>query len=238
MEENIKFGLIQTNSDTNEMITSILLNYGIPSVKIDPRAENIDAGILKEIKFLFIDFDYADNSSFNYIKKVSEIITPFPFLLIGSSFNVTQDLISRLNSYNLISFMAKPVTHDILKVKIRQIIDKYADHFSARKHIRIKPDGDDAMRVNFKFSSNFYSCKVLDISLGGVAAEVYSNNDNLPFRKSDLLNDITINLGIKEGVFDAEIVTVKSKFISLKFNEYKGSTYEILSKYILKKISI
>ncbi|HBD93938.1 MAG: hypothetical protein A2015_11990 [Spirochaetes bacterium GWF1_31_7] len=238
MDNKVKIGLIQSNNDTALLITNILLNYGVPTIRIDPVKDDIIEKVSEDVKFLFVDFDFSDNASLKALIKIGESIKPFPCLIIGTSFNATPDLINTLQHYNLISFLVKPVTADMLKIKFKKIIDTYGDHFPTRRHIRIKPDADESMRASFKFNDKFYSCKVIDISLGGIAAEVYSNVDVLPFEEGNTITGISINLGLKDAGFNAEFVSIKSKFISLKFIDFASGSYEIMSKYILSKISV
>lgn len=238
MDKSIKFGIVLTNNETSEHTARVLLNYGIPSLIIHEPLDNLALITPDETKFIFIDLDYYDNLAFQFLDALATRDGEYSYLTIATSFTATESLIKKLQEYNLVSFLVKPLNNELLKNKMEQIIKKFEDHFPARKHVRIKPDPDETMRANFKFGENYYSCKVLDISTGGIAAEIYKQNADFPFTQNDRIEEMEINIGLKEITVSGEIISLKSKLIALKFTGFEANSYEILSKYILAKISV
>lgn len=237
MEKSVKICLILTNGETASNISTILLNYGVTSFTTTPTEDGLYLINPDETKFIIIDNDFANNAASKFLEKLRSRDKNYSYLTICTSFTATNELLATLKQYNLVSFIKKPITMDLIKQKIEQILKKFADHFPARKSVRIKPEPDEMMRANFRHNNKFYSSKVIDISLGGVACEIYSQNDNPEIDNQIDIENICINIEPKEIQVNAKVVSIKSRFISLKFTDFKGKSYEILTKYILSKIA-
>ena len=235
----INFCLVFSNKNYNNMTASILLNTGI----ISYNAENPDVifNIInnKKIDFIFLDLDFANNASFKFLDKLKEDEKYSSLYIIITSFNTNEKFIKELQKYNIISFIAKPLTKELIETKINLILNKFRNHFSKRKHIRVQPSKDELMRISFKLKNKKHlTAKIIDISLGGIAALLYTNYQNIELKPGNLIEHIIFEAHNKEIDVDAKIINKKETFIALKFTHFYNNSNKDLTKYIMKKLSV
>ena len=221
------------------MTANILLNAGI----ISCNAENPDVifNIInnKKIDFIFLDLDFANNASFKFLDKLKEDEKYSSLYIIITSFNTNEKFIKELQKYNIISFIAKPLTKELIETKINLILNKFRNHFSKRKHIRVQPSKDELMRISFKLKNKKHlTAKIIDISLGGIAALLYTNYQNIELKPGNLIEHIIFEAHNKEIDVDAKIINKKETFIALKFTHFYNNSNKDLTKYIMKKLSV
>jgi response regulator RpfG family c-di-GMP phosphodiesterase len=239
MFEQINFCLALSNQNTSKMISSVLLNMGIVAYI----AESIDAveSILANntIDFLFLDFDFANNASFILLDSIKKNEKYSKMFVIGTSINSNANFIKQIQKYFLISFMVKPLTPEILKDKFQNIIYKFKNHFPERQHVRVEPAEDELMRISFQLKDQkFLSAKVVNVSLGGVAAEFFTEINSRDMQPGFLIEHLNFMAGNKEIDVDCKIINNSRKFISFKFTHFYKNSYENLLTYIMKKLSV
>jgi response regulator RpfG family c-di-GMP phosphodiesterase len=228
-----------SNQSSAKLTTATLLSMGIVAYN----AENIDSveEILKnnKIDFLFIDFDFANNASFELLDKIKKDEKYSQLFIIGTSFNSNEKFIKLIQKYLLISFIVKPISSEPLRDKLQKIIYKLKNHFPERKHVRVEPMEDELMTISFQLrNKKFITAKVLNISLGGLAAQLFINYESEEFQHEHLIEHIMINTGNNEVEIDGKIVNKKECFLSVKFTHFYNNSYDNLSRYIMKKLSV
>jgi len=236
--DKITFCLLFTNQNNTLLLSKILLQLGIVSYTATDNKSVLDILIKKNINFLFLDLDFANNSSFELLNilKTDEKFTSL--FIIVSSFNVKEVFLKKLQEYNIISFIPKPFFNDQIESKINSIINKVKGHFLRRKHIRIIPENDEFMRASFKLKNNkSLSGKVINLSLGGFALMLYINYNTEELGHGKLLEHINFTAENREIDVDAKVINKKDKLIAFQFTHFYNDSYKNLSKYIINKIS-
>jgi response regulator RpfG family c-di-GMP phosphodiesterase len=239
MFEQINFCLALSNQNSSKMVSTVLLNMGIIAI-IPENIESVENVLLNnKIDFLFIDFDYANNSAFDLIDKIKKNDKFSSIFIIGTSINSSEKFIKQIQKYYLISFLVKPLTPELLKDKLQNIIYKFKNHFPERQHVRIEPQEDELMRVSFQLKNRKYiSAKILNISLGGLAAEFFIEIESEELQSGFLIEHMIFIAGNKEIEVDSKIINKFKKFISFKFTHFYKNSYDCLLKYIMKKLTV
>ncbi len=236
--KQISFCLVFANQNNSKLISNLLLNLGIVSYieSIEKACETIET---KNIDFLFIDFDFANKESFSLLEKIKNKENLSSLHIIGTSFLSNEKFIKETEKYNILAFITKPITKAIITEKINNIFQKYENHYSQRKHIRIKPDPNELLRISFRLKNKkFVSAKIIDISLGGLAALFYTNFESNELYNGNLIEHVKFEVDNKEVDADTKIITKKSNLISLKFTHFYNESDRFLIKYITKKMAI
>lgn len=240
MEYKISFCLFLSNNNLATNLSNILLSNGIFNVIFN----NYD-DVIKELEnnkfdFIIIDFDFGDDIGFKLADFLKENEKYNSIYLIGTSFNSQEKFIKDLQQkYNLIYYFLKPIEEELFKEKIEKLIIKFKEHFPQRKHIRVTPPEDEIVRVNFKLRTipKRISGKVVDLSLGGLAIELYNFDNEQEIKEGKLIEHIIFELDNKEVDVDAKIVKQMENFIAVSFTHFYKNSYDILYKYIMKQLS-
>ncbi len=240
LADNIKISIVMANEAASANISQWLINLGIPASTFQTPETLLTAVSQNQsdkIHFIMADIDFNENRTLTMLEELKK--SDIEFFTIGTSFNATAELITTLKNYNLISFIMKPVTIDILRDKFNIITSRFKDHFPERQHIRIKPDENEYLRANFILTNGKrISSKILDISLGGIAVEMYTDYEDPELANNSVIKKLSFNLGVKDIEVDVTVVKKVAKFISFKFSAFYGTGQEGLTKYILKKLSV
>jgi response regulator RpfG family c-di-GMP phosphodiesterase len=239
MLDQIKVCLFLSNQNSVKMVTEIMLNMGIISFNSDTPDAALNILKNNKIDFIFVDFDFANNISFELMDKIKADTSLSNIFVIGTSFNSNEKFIKQLQKYYIISYMVKPLSADNIRDKIQKIVLKFKDHFPQRKHVRVDPTEDELVRISFQLKKGKnISAKVLNISLGGLACEMYTNLESEELEPGNLIQPIIFEVGNREIEVDAKIISKKDRFIAVKFTKFFKNSYESLTKYIMKKLSV
>lgn len=237
--KQINFIVTMSNHNNVSLIDNILLNLGIVSHNIDKPSNVIDFLEKVKIDFIFLDLDFANGSSLDLLESLANNDNYSSIYILTTSFNTNEKFIKELQKYNILSFLTKPITKESIETVIEHIMEKFKNHFPARKHVRVKPSENELMRISFKLKSKKnITAKVLDISLGGVAALLYTKCDDIELSPGNLIEHLTFEAMNKEIDVDAKIVNVKENFIAFKFSHFYNNTNKALARYIMKKLKV
>jgi len=232
-------GILLANKTNIDLLNSSLINYGIITVNIENTENTLE--ILKKNKcnIFLIDFDITNNKAYELIKIIKEDDDVKNIYLIGTSINASEQFIKKIQTYGLISFIAKPFDFKLLNEKCNKLLEKFKDHFPDRKHVRIQPMDDEFVRVSFQLKNKKHiSAKVINISMGGLACLMYTSNNENELKQGNLIEHIIFEVNNKEINIDAKIISKKDKFIGFLFTHFYNDSNKNLANYILKKVSI
>ncbi len=237
--ENINMCLCMCNSNNTAMLQKVLLNYGIVCNVAESPELAYDLINTSKSRFLFLDLDFSDNKSFELLKTIKEDSSLSGLFILTTSLDASPVIIKKLQIYSVISFLIKPLSQDVVANKINLLLEKFRDHFPARKHVRITPDVDELLRVNFRLKDKKrLSGKIIDISLGGMAFELYSAYQSTELTKGSLLEHLLFEVHNKQVDSDAKIVNISNTLLAVNFTHFYEKSYEYLVKYIMKKVSV
>jgi response regulator RpfG family c-di-GMP phosphodiesterase len=238
MSYQVRFCIVNPNQGTTEMLTAILLNMGIASRHVASPSDVQAVIAEKHHDFIFIDMDYPDNSSMELLKTLHRNMDSSSLFTIAYSFNTKPAFIKELQQFNLAAFFKKPLLRDSVKSRLAQLFEKFKDHFPGRKHVRIMPLADELMRISFTLpGGKRLSARVLDLSLGGLAAEFYSRITLPDLKAGSLMEHIVFDANHREIDVDAKIIKIENKFLAVKFTHFYHGSYMYLMKYIASKMS-
>lgn len=236
--KKINFCLVFSNHHNANFIANILLNQGVMPGYVEHPDKVIEFISNKEVDFLFLDMDFSNESSFDLLNIFKSNENYSSIYIIISSFRPYSYFEKKIKEYNIIGFIPMPFQKKQIDEKLSSILKKFKNHFPTRMHIRIKPNDDELMRLSIKLrNQKRFSAKVIDVSLGGVAALLYSNYDSPELNKGSLIEHITFQVFNKEIDADAKIIKKQNTFIAFKFTHFYNNSNKDLAKYIMKKMS-
>lgn len=239
MDNEIYFYLILTNSNYIEIFKQNLLKFGFVSNVIDKPSEAVDKIKTTGLNLIILDLDFSDDASGNFIEQLKTFQNRESIYILGTAMNISENILKKMQETNLISFLIKPLNEKIIYEKIKNILEKFKDHFPLRKHIRVRPDPDEQIRISFETADKkLLTTKLLDISLGGFACEMYSAYQGTALKNHEVIKNIVFMLNNKECSVNCEIINRKDTFIAFRFINFNGKSYETISKYVMKKVSV
>ena len=230
----VNFGLVVSNKNNIELISNILFNKGVISINIEKPEDVLEVLRNKKIDFLFLDFDFSNNASFELMNKLKNDEKYSSIYIIATSINTNELFIKKI-----LSFIPKPFFEEQINDKLNLIFENLKDHIPARKHIRVKPLADELVRLCIKLKNKKnLTAKIIDISMGGVSGLLYDNYQDVELSPGNLIEHLIFEVNHKYIDTDGKLIIKKDKFISFKFTHFYNNTNKDLAKYILKKLSV
>lgn len=240
MKNNDTICIILSSPKFSKIAANISLNYGLAVKTAENPGEAYEFFTESSFSYLFLDFDFANESAFELMDRLKEEGRLENCYLLATSHNSNEEFIKKVMSYPLVGYVKKPLDFEQLQDKLKEVLEKFYDGFNEKRtHVRIVPPKVDVIVASMVLKSRKrLAARVIDISLGGIAIELYAPYDSDEVRAGKLIEHLVFNTTAREVDVDALIVTKRGKFLAFKFTHFYNNSYAALSRYIMKNISI
>ncbi len=234
------FLVVESSLTVRESLCYVLLSFGIRGVPLPHRAAAVEA-LAKGEKpdGAIIDIDNKDVDGVALIEEIKGSEATKGLSVIVHTVQTSKDLVMRMVDLGVAGYLLKPFDPDSAKAKLATIFAKLATHNAQRRHIRVRPDADELARVSFRMGRppTLLSGRIVDISLGGFAAELFNPPEANPPAPGAALSRIEISLAGKVLTPSASTVLYKSRVLATKFDILNPADKKTLERYIFKRIS-
>ncbi|GAH68763.1 unnamed protein product, partial [marine sediment metagenome] len=166
------FLVVEASSKVRESLCYVLLSFGIKGLPVSSRQAAL-AEVQKnpEIEGAIIDIDSQEIEGIELIKQLKAADNSQLNKIIIHTIQSNKDFVVKMVELGVVGYLLKPYNEEEVFAKLQNIFAKIESHNKQRKHIRVKPDPDELLRLHFRVPDypHLISGKILDISLGGVA---------------------------------------------------------------------
>jgi two-component system, chemotaxis family, chemotaxis protein CheY len=239
-EVEVVFLVVESATAVRESLCYVLLSFGIrgvPAADRESALRTLTEGT--QVEGAIIDIDNKDVDGIALIQELREGEHTRGISIIVHTIQSSKDFVMRMVEMGGAGYLLKPFSQDTAKSKLAAIFSKLSTHNSQRRHIRVKPDPDDLARVSFRVSSSrqLYSGRIVDISLGGLAAELFNPPPPGMLTAGTPLARLQFAVSGKELAPSASVVLYKSNVLALRFETLGAAEKKALERYIFKSIS-
>jgi DNA-binding response OmpR family regulator len=236
----VVFLVVESSLTVRESLCYVLLAFGVRGIPVANRKaalEALDKGA--PIDGAIVDIDNKDVDGIQLITDLKASETTRGIAVIVHTIQTSKDFVLRMVDLGVAGYLLKPFVPDTAKAKLAGIFSKLATHNSQRRHIRIKPSPDELARVSFRLgrSTQLTSGRIVDISLGGMAAELFNPPEDEAISQGTPVSRMEIALAGKVLAPSASVVIYKSKVLAVRFEILNPTDKKALERYIFKSIS-
>ena len=233
--------ILDDSQNIKKTLCYILLSLGIKGILVlnyDDAKKEIDNN--NNLSSVIID---VDNKSLNGIKLIEEINNKYTnkhLIIIIHTISTNRNFITKLIGIGINGILFKPFSAEKAAVKLKQILVTSNSHKNEhRKHIRIVPDPDELLRLYFRLpnSSVLVSGKIRNLSIGGVAVELFKSPKKNLIQKGIFLPKLQFTLNTREITPSGTILLFKKDILILRFNTFSMEDKHTLAEYIYNKIT-
>jgi two-component system chemotaxis response regulator CheY len=236
----VVFLVVESSLTVRESLCYVLLAFGVRGLPVANRKAAVEA-LAKgaAIDGAIVDIDNKDADGMRLITDLKQSETTRGISVIVHTVQTKKDFVLRMVELGVAGYLLKPFNPETAKAKLAAVFSKLATHNSQRRHIRIKPSPDELARVSFRLgrSKQIVAGRIVDISLGGMAAELFNPPDTESVFPGSPLSRMEIALAGKVLAPSASIVMYKSKVLAVRFDILNPSDKKTLERYIFKSIS-
>jgi two-component system chemotaxis response regulator CheY len=236
----VLFLVVESSLSVRESLCFVLLSFGIRGIPVADRAAAMNALSTGEaIEGAIIDIDNKSVDGVQLINDLKENAHTRGMSIIVHTVQTSKELVMSMVELGVAGYLLKPFKPETAKTKLATIFSKLSTHNSQRRHIRVKPDPDQMVRVSFRVpnESHLLSGRIVDISLGGMAVELFNPPATEIFSSGVMLSQVKFALSGKELSPQASVVLFKSKVLAVRFDSLVPSDKQSLERYIFKSIS-
>jgi len=228
------------SSKVRDSLCYTLLSFGIKGIPAGTHQQALQA--LKkntEITGAIIDLDSKEVDGIELISELREQEETKHLSIIVHTVQSSKELVNRMMEYGVIGYLLKPFSEKDINSKLQKVLAREKSHNTQRKHIRVRPDPDELLRLHFKLPGHpsLISGKVVDISVGGAAVELL--NPPAPGVLSPGAHIPSIQFALSHKTFTppGKVVLLKEQLLALRFDYLNPSEKSALSKYVFKRLT-
>ncbi len=230
--------VVEHSEAEGKKLLYLLLSLGYRGFIVKSREDALPVIKEKDIAAIIIDVDNKDVEGLKLIDDLrNNEKRHIPFII--HSINSKRDFVLKMVELGCIGYLLKPIDENKTLEKLKKILLKLENHDQQRKHIRIKPDPEEMLRLHFRVPgySKLIAGKILDLSMGGVATELFNPPQGNILRAGVKIPSIQFSLMAKSISAEGVIVAVKENIVAMRFTELSNEDRMNLARYIYKKIS-
>jgi two-component system, chemotaxis family, chemotaxis protein CheY len=236
----VSFLVVEGSQSVREALCYLLLAFGVKGIPTASRTAALSAlGAAADIQGAIVDMDNAEVEGAQLLAEMKAEEGTRGIAVIVHTAQATREFVLKMVEAGVAGYLLKPFNEAAARTKLAGILDRLADHNIQRKHLRIKPDPEELIRVHFRLpsSSPLLSGKLLDISLGGMAVELLTPPGPDVLTSGTRIPRLQFSLGPRELAPSATVVLCKSKVLAVRFETLAASDKAALERYIFKRIS-
>lgn len=233
------FLVVESSQTVREALCYALLSFGIKGIPAASRSaalEVLSGG--DRIDGAIVDIDNRDVEGIQLINDIKGNERLQGVSVIVHTVQSRKEFVQKMVEIGVAGYLLKPFSPETAKQKLEAILAKLSTHNSQRRHIRVVPDPDELTRVSFRLhtSPQLLSGRIVDISLGGIAIELFNPPAEGPAPGVPLPR-LDFALAGKSLSPSGTIVLYKSRVLAVRFESMGASDRQALERYIFKRIS-
>lgn len=227
-------------ANIRESLCYVLLSFGVKGVPVANKQEALQAlQNEKEIGGAIIDLDSKEVDGINLIADLRAQESTQHLTVIVHTVQSSKELVDKMMEYGVIGYLLKPYVQKEIASKLKKVLDRGVDHNAQRKHIRVRPDPNELLRLHFKLprQSSLISGRVVDISVGGVAVELFNPPAPGVLTPGTSIPNIQFTLNRKAFAPPGKVILFKEQLLALRFDYLSAIEKSTLSKYVFKRLT-
>jgi CheY-like chemotaxis protein len=239
-EVDVVFLVVESSPQVRESLCHVLLSFGVRGMPVADRVGAM-AAVAKapSIDGAIVDIDNRDVDGPALIDELRAGESTRGIPIIVHTVQTTKDAVMKMVEIGVAGYLLKPYLQEAARTKLAAIFAKLATHNAQRRHIRVKPDPGELARVSFRVGPppQLVSGRIVDISLGGMAVELFNPPPAELVAPGAPLSRVTFTLPGKELAPSASVVLLKARVLAMKFETLSPADAAALERYIFKSIS-
>jgi len=233
--------VVEGTPAVRESLCYVLLSLGIKGVPAANRQEALDT--LKsqpDINVAIVDLDSKEVQGEALLGDLREACQPGRLQVIVQSVLSNRELVVRLMEYGVAGYLVKPYQDKELYEKLKKVLERCQVPNERRRHIRVRPDPDELLRLYFKLPAKpgMISGKIIDISVGGVAIELLNPPEPGLLKPGVQIPALRFTLDRRQFAPPGKIVLFREKLLALHFDYLTIAEKTSLARYVFKRIAV
>jgi len=186
------------------------------------------------------DLDSKEGQGEALLRDLRESARPGGLPVVVQTVQSNRDLVVRMMEYGVAGFLLKPYQDKEIQEKLGRVLARCQLPNERRRHIRVKPDPDELLRLHFKLPAGtaMISGKIIDISVGGVAVELLNPPEPGLLKPGLQIPSIHFTLERRQLSPPGKVVLVRERLLALHFDFLTVAEKTALARYVFRRIAV
>jgi CheY-like chemotaxis protein len=236
----VKFLVVEGASAAREAIALALLPRGIKGLPVANRlaawkALRADTAIQGAI----VDVDDRAVEGVRLVEEIKADESTRGISVIVHTAQANKTFVVRMIETGAAGFLLGAFTPQTGPDRLDRALARLAGHDRQRRHIRVRPDPGEMVRVSFRLPGGnaLLSGLVVDISLGGMAIELLNPSPDGAPGTGVRIPRLSISLTGRELAPAGTVVTSQGRTVAVRFEALGDEDRTALERYIYRRIS-
>jgi len=234
------FLVVEGSAAVRTSLCYVLLSFGIKALSATGRREALDIlGAQTGVEGAIIDIDTREVEGPELIRQMRESDSLRNVKIVVHTIQASKELVVRMVEDGVAGYLLKPYKEDQIYDKLKKVLDRTLSHDSQRRHIRVKPDPEELLRLSFRLPGlpGMISGRVVDISVGGVAVELFNPPTADALKPLTQIPSIQFTLLRKQFAPPGKVVLFKENLLAVRFDFLTTAEKTALARYVFKRIA-
>jgi CheY-like chemotaxis protein len=230
----------EATQSIRESLCYVLLSLGIKGIPVSNKQEALETlQSREEVGGAIIDLDSREVDGVNLIAELRAKESTQHLSIIAHSVQSSKELVNKMMESGVIGYLLKPYNKKDASQKLKKVLARGQNHHTQRKHIRVRPDPDELLRLHFKLpgKTSLLSGKVVDISVGGVAVELFNPPSPGVLLPGTQIPNIQFTVNREAFSPPGKVILFKEQLLALRFDYLNSREKSALSKYVFKRLT-
>ncbi len=233
--------LLEGSPADRDKLAHLLLPIGVKAIIVSTKAEALaiidkDSQIISAI----IDVDSHEIDGLELAKELKGNPKTRNIKVIVNSTQTGRDFVVGLVELGIHGYLRKPIDQEKASQKLTELLIKGTPlEREKRDHIRVSPDPGELLRMHFRLPglTVLIAGKILNISMGGVALELFNYPEQNPLPPGSRIPKLQFDLGTNSLSPSGNVVIFKENIMAIRFGPLSTKDRESLARYIYKRLS-
>ncbi len=149
----------------------------------------------------------------------------------------TRDFILQLAELGAAGYLPRGASPNVALERLKQALSRSDEHENERKHLRVRPDPNDLLRIHFRLSGHkgIVSGRIVDISMGGTGVELFNPPPAIRMQPGRVIPTLEFALGAHTVSTPGAVVAFRGKFCAIRFDNMSSAVKDLLARYIYRQ---
>jgi two-component system chemotaxis response regulator CheY len=236
----VKFLVVEGAPASREAIARTLVPRGIQGLPVADRLAAWDAlRADTTVQGAIVDVDERAVEGVRLIEEIKADESTRGISVIVHTTQTNRAFVVRMIEAGAAGFLIGAFTPKTGPDRLDRALARLAGHDRQRRHIRVRPDPGEMVRVSFRLPGGnaLLAGLVVDISLGGMAVELLNPPSDGAPGTGTRITRLSISLSGRELSPAGVVVTSQGRTIALRFESLGDEDRTALERYIYRRIS-
>ena len=234
----LQFLVAEASESVREQICLALVAVGVRCLPASSADEARAVLSDQHVDAALVDMDNTEVGGAELVGDLQQRPADERVPIIAHVVRATRDSMARLMDQGLVGVLLKPFDPAQAQAKLEVIVKRLSGDSERRRHIRVRPDPGELLRLHFRIGSHkgLISGRIVDVRMGGVACELHNAPSEDLLRTGMRISALNFVLASREYQPAARVALRRASIAAFTFLSLSAEERAHLTRYVFGHI--